>query len=524
MGMNQLRTGAMEEGRQNLETAFEGDPYNPWFKNTLDLLDTFVHFETVQTEHFEIFIHEREVELLGPYAAATAEAAFSALRERYGAAPPTPIRLEIYPNHSDFSVRTLGHTGLGALGVSFGSTLVMDSPSAFDPGDFNWASTLWHEVAHAFHLAMSDHRVPRWFTEGLAVHEQHKARLEWGHRASPGWLQAYESGRLQPVSGLNAGFIRPEYPEQVVFSYFQASLVFDLVESRWGLGSILAMLDGYREGRSNAEVFREVLGQSPREFDRTFDEYVWDRWGTEIQAVTAMADQIARSLAGVGDRDLERLRALSVENPESFQVRLAYGQALYREERFDEAEEELRAALRLFPEYGGMDSPYMFLAGIHRERGELERAARAFQQLGRLNETLYPVHLEEAELWSELGDQDAAARALEKAVEIVPFDVDAHSVLAAHYEQLGEAEGAVRERRAILALDPVDRAQAHYSLAAALAEAGDRDEARRQVLRALEIAPTYEPALELLLKLRRGGGGEDQSEGIGGVGTERRHE
>ena len=45
LGMNQLRTGAVEEGRANLEKAFAGDPYNPWYKNTLDLLDTFVHFE-----------------------------------------------------------------------------------------------------------------------------------------------------------------------------------------------------------------------------------------------------------------------------------------------------------------------------------------------------------------------------------------------------------------------------------------------------------------------------------------------
>ncbi len=248
LGMNQLRTGAVEAGRQSLETAFAGDPYNPWYKNTLDLLDTFGHYERIPTEHFEIFVHEREADLLGPYAAEVAEEAFAALQERYGAVPPTPIRLEIYPSHSDFSVRTLGLTGLGALGVSFGSTLVMDSPSALEAGNFNWASTLWHEVSHAFHLAMTDHRVPRWFTEGLAVHEQHKARPDWGHRASPGWLQAYQAGRLHPVSRLNEGFIRPEYPEQVVFSYYQASLVLDLIESRWGLDAVLAMLEGYRSG------------------------------------------------------------------------------------------------------------------------------------------------------------------------------------------------------------------------------------------------------------------------------------
>jgi Tfp pilus assembly protein PilF len=60
----------------------------------------------------------------------------------------------------------------------------------------------------------------------------------------------------------------------------------------------------------------------------------------------------------------------------------------------------------------------------------------------------------------------------------------------------------VRERRAIIALDPVDRAAAEYRLARAYLLAGDRAEARRAVLRALERAPNYQEAQELLLELR----------------------
>lgn len=517
LGMNQLRTGAVEAGQANLEKAFAGDPYNPWYKNTLDLLDTFGRFETVTTDHFKIFLDHDEAGLLGPYAAATAEEAFSALRERYGATPPIPIRLEIYPSHSDFSVRTLGLTGLGALGVSFGSTLVMDSPSAMGQGEFNWASTMWHEVSHAFHLAMSDHRVPRWFTEGLAVHEQHKASPEWGFRASPAWLQAYQAGRLHPVSGMNEGFIRPDYPEQVVFSYFQASVVFDLIESRWGMDAILGMLRGYGDGMSNSEVFREVLGTTPEAFDETFDEYVRERWGREMEAVSFASEEDAARVAHTALQDLEGLRLTALQYPGNFQSRLAYGRGLLAQGRFDQAEVELRAALSLFPDYGGTDSPYLYLAEIHIERGETEKAARALQQLGYRNEVAYSVHLREAELWLELGEETEAARALEKAVEIVPFDLDAHLKLAELLEELGDREGSVRERRAVLAMDPPDLAEAYYRLALALAGAGDRVEARSQLLRALDLAPSYEAALELLLELRGGGrdltGGKTMEEG-----------
>jgi tetratricopeptide (TPR) repeat protein len=512
LGLNQLRTGAVEEGRENLERAWEGDPFNPWYMNTLDLLDTFVRYETRRTEHFEILLHEREAQLLGPYAESIAEKAFAALAARYGATPPTPIRLEIYPSHPDFSVRTVGLTGLGALGVSFGSTLVMDSPSAMDPGEFNWASTLWHEVAHAFHLAMTDHRVPRWFTEGLAVHEQHKAQPRWGYGVSPGWLQAYGAGRLHPVSQMNLGFIRPEYPEQVIFSYYQGSLVFEFIEEQWGLGAILAMLDGYRRGQSTEQVFMDALGQSPGAFDEAFDTFVRARWEDQMEAVAPPVDgEGVRVLPGEG-AGLGGLQLWVQEEPGSFLARLALGRALFMEGRHEEAEPELQTALGLFPEYPGSDGPLTYLAQIYLESGEVERAARTLNRLGSLSEKLPEAHAQEADLWLELGEQQAATSALEKVVEILPFDLDAHEKLATQYEEAGNLSGAVRERRAVLALDPPDKAGAYYFLARALARAGDRNEARTQVLRALEIAPTFEPALDLLLELRREGGAEPAGE------------
>ena len=41
----------------------------------------------------------------------------------------------------------MGLPGLGALGVTFGKVVAMDSPSGRKPGDFHWASTLWHELS-----------------------------------------------------------------------------------------------------------------------------------------------------------------------------------------------------------------------------------------------------------------------------------------------------------------------------------------------------------------------------------------
>jgi hypothetical protein len=70
---------------------------------------------------------------------------------------------------------------------------------------------------------------------------------------------------------------------------------------------------------------------------------------------------------------------------------------------------------------------------------------------------------------------------------------------------LGDHPKTIRERRALVALEVVDRAQVLYELARAYYEAGDSVKARREVLRALEIAPSFDEALELLLVLQPGG-------------------
>ncbi len=63
-----------------------------------------------------------------------------------------------------------------------------------------------------------------------------------------------------------------------------------------------------------------------------------------------------------------------------------------------------------------------------------------------------------------------------------------------------------------MALDPVDRVEALYLLALAHHRAGERDEARLVVLQALEMAPNYEDALDLLLELHPPPDGENQEE------------
>lgn len=497
LGINQLRVGAIEEGQAELERAFEGDPFNPWYKNTLDLLDTFERYRITETGHFRIAIDEREAGLLAPYVAELAEEAYRSLAERYQYEPPIPIRLELFPSHTDFSVRTVGLAGLGALGVSFGSVVAMDSPSARGRGEFNWASTLWHEIAHVFHLGLSNHRVPRWLAEGFAVYEQRRGAPSWGHNLNPGFLIAYNQDRVPPVSQLNNGFVRPTYGDQVVHSYYQASLVCELIARDHGPEALVAMLREYAAGATTEEVFERVLGTELERFDRIFADFFEERFAGALAAVEPLP-----ALAERGSRSPDEVARLAAAHPDNFIAQVAMGAQLFDEDRLDEAEEYLARARDLFPEYAGPGSPGWLLARIFIQRGDSARALREIETLTAIDESFLEANLEESHLKEAAGDGTGAIRALERAVHIYPFDEETHDRLA---ELAGESAlypVAVRAREALVALDPVDMAGALYQLALAHHRAGDTASARRTVLRALERAPNFEAAQDLLMTLR----------------------
>jgi len=99
-------------------------------------------------------------------------------------------------------------------------------------------------------------------------------------------------------------------------------------------------------------------------------------------------------------------------------------------------------------------------------------------------------------------DDIAQLRALISQMGGLAEQAIANAILAL---QRDDAETAAREFRTVIALGPVDRAAAYTDLAESLFKGGKRAEAKKQTLAALEIAPNYERAQDLLLKIVGGG-------------------
>ncbi|MDE3197765.1 MAG: tetratricopeptide repeat protein, partial [Acidobacteriota bacterium] len=223
LGVNLMRMGHDGEAYTQLQLAYDNDhTADAATRNSLKLLDTYKDYKTFETPTTILKLDKKEADALRLYFEDQMKFNIGLFEKKYQYKVKEPIQVEVYPNHEDFAVRTLGLPGLGALGVTFDTVVAMDSPSGRKPGEFHWASTLRHEMSHVYILKLTNDRVPRWFTEGLAVHEETATTPDWGDRITPEIITAIRDKKLLPVAGIDRGFVHPEFPAQVIVSYFEA--------------------------------------------------------------------------------------------------------------------------------------------------------------------------------------------------------------------------------------------------------------------------------------------------------------
>ena len=477
LGVNLMRLGQDQEARRQLEMCYDHGYRNNATVNSLRLLDSFRNFVTIKAPGIILKLHKKEADLLRPYFEEQVRRNIADYEKKYRMTLPGPVQVEVYPDHEDFAVRTMGMPGLGALGVTFGEVVAMDSPSSREPGSFNWASTLRHEMSHVFILTATNHRVPRWFTEGLAVHEETEASPEWGDRITPEILVAVHDKKLLPVADLDRGFVRPEYPSQVLVSYFQAGRICDYIESRWGDDKLLDMVHSFAGHKTTVEVIQQDLGMKPDEFDRQFRDWL---------------DHSIGKTAANFDEWRKRLKDLA---------------ELSKSGQYDQVLKQGSEVLNLYPEYVFAANAYQFMADADVAKGN-ERAAAAmltsYEKMGGSS----PASLKElASLEEKLGEPEEAAKTLDRINYIYPMDEDLHRHLGDLWLRQKNFDGAIREYSAVVAMHPLDTASAQFNLAQAYFAVGRNQDAEDHILASLESAPGFRPAQKLLLQIEDAGKG-----------------
>lgn len=473
-----LRENRIGEARTHLQLAYQGDPFDPVTANTLRLLDSLDQFDVLvygtqssgAMPALILRMDKKESAVLAPYARALAERAMAAYSQRYHYQLSAPVVVEIYPNHDDFAVRTAGMPGIGLLGVTFGYVVAMDSPSSRAVNEFHWGTTLWHELAHVYTLESTEHRVPRWLSEGLSVFEEWRTGPIKGMEIPPYAYAAFAQHRQLPVADLDQGFIRPQYASQVQVSYMQAGLICDFIDRRFGFDKLLALLHAYDGSRDTAQALQVALGIGTEQFDQQFNADLQQQFGALLQQIEPWQRARAEAIAAVARSD------------------------------WGAAEQASKRALALLPQDVDDGSPWLALARSYQESGRPElldtlqeywhRGGHDPQALALLSQRLHAA-----------GRVEDAIAVMQSINYVAPFDDQTHGQLGEWLLEAGRAREALQEYQVALLLKPADLATAHLRLAQAQYALHATADARREVLAALELAPNFQPAQRLLLQI-----------------------
>lgn len=184
-----------------------------------------------------------------------------------------------------------------AAGVAYPSAhlalLALQAPDTWEAP--NLVELMRHELAH---LALSDavggQHIPRWFDEGLAIHES--GEVPWARRMV---LADAELGRrLLPFSDLDRGFPNDRYEVNVAYAEsadFVAFLLRDADRVRFG-----SLVQRMRGGTEFGRALEDAYGTDLRKLEYEWRTELSHRFGT-IPALTggALLWVVISALAGV---------------------------------------------------------------------------------------------------------------------------------------------------------------------------------------------------------------------------------
>jgi cellulose synthase operon protein C len=494
LGTDLLRTGDETSARALLDRVFKADPYDVVAYNLLGLLDTLEAFQTSQSELVTLRLHPDEAPVIGEHALPLADHALTTLAAKYHTTVRGPILIEVFPRHDDFAVRNVGLPGMiGALGACFGRVVTLDSPRARPPGSFAWQAALWHELAHVITLQLSGNRIPRWLTEGISVYEEKVARPDWGRNAELEFADLLARDSVIPLASLNRGFMDPS---TISIAYYEASLLVEYMVATHGQPSLEALVRAFADGTETDAALQRTMGTTMAGLEPGFLTWLHGRFDPIVAARTPPDDVVLAPRM-----PLDELEKLGREYPGYFDLQMRLGEARATAGDAAGAYAAWTRAATVLPVATGEEGPRERIAKLALSRGDAAPAIEALEGIVAHDGANVEAARQLAHLLDAAGDRTRSVAAWTRVAELDPFDATASAVLGRQALDARDGPNATRWFRAALAAGPADRAAAHCDLAEGYLSVGNSTLAKRQVMAALEEAPTYARAQDLLLEI-----------------------
>lgn len=513
LGGNLIRLGEEEEGRQHLELAFENDPFNVLTSNMLQVFDVMDEYATLETEHFRVRMSQQDATVLWPLMSTMLEDSWDRLVGKYGFEPEVPVTIQVFERTEDFAVRSVGLPDIGPLvGICFGKVITLISPDTLSA---NWQEILWHELVHVWTLQMTDNRMPRWLSEGISTWEESQGQPEWGRRQGLDLVRAYEQGQLLPVGDLDAGFLGANSNADLSFAYFESYMVVDYIVERFGFATLRELILAYQDEHDENLIFASVFNQDLDTFDAEFQQWVTD----QVEALNVYVHMEDSPDEGTGHGHGVRENSSAVlaelynnealreymqsrveEQPRDFQAHLQLGIVLFREQQYEQALTHLRQAQQILPTYSGYPSPSMVMAQVYDAMGNEDARLEQLRVMleNQQHDANTPLILANHALESRNLDQ--AKYYIDRALAVDPYQPEVQRRLADFANASDDTSLAVQAFEVLMALEVSDPVGARTDLASAYLANSQQAEAKETVLRALEQAPSYQRAQQILLE------------------------
>lgn len=517
-----LRLGEEDEGWRLVADVHEADGYDVNAYNLVTLKDTTDKFVALTNEHFTIRMDAREAKIYGPRVMALLQRAHDTLTKKYGLKLEKRTIVEIYPEQKDFGVRTFGMPdNPGFLGVCFGCLITANSPASSRGHTSNWEATLWHEFCHVITLTLTKNKMPRWLSEGISVYEERQASPAWGQVMNPRYREMILGDELTAVGDLSSAFLTAKSDLHLQFAYYESSLVVQFLVEKFGVEKLQKILADLATGKPINQAI--VAHTAPLEkVEKDFETYAKDLAnklapGLDFEKPKGIAGVLA-GLPGMKSEARPKDGTVVVPptapstpdnkpildplklHPKNFYVLTQQARKLIGEKKFAEAKEPLQKLIENYPTHTGGDSALWLLAQVQRELKETSQERATLTKLAALDADAVDAYLRLMELAAATKDWPVVAENARRYLAVNPLVAQPHRWLARASEELKQPTDAVAAYQTVLLLDPPDPADVHFRLAK-LFNPTDAKSAKQHVLMALEEAPRFREAHELLLKL-----------------------
>jgi len=508
-----LKQGREEEAWELAEEVAEADPYNVLAYNYGRLANQLETYETRETEHFVVKMREDEMAIYGGRVIELLNQARTVLNTKYGLNLKEKTLVEIFAEQQDFAIRTFGELGgAGYLGVCFGTVITMNSPNGAGVLSIsNWEATLWHEYCHVVTLTATKNRMPRWLSEGISVYEERQHSPVWGLRMNRGFrariLGEVEEGTrgLVPIGDLSSAFLQVEDSQDLMFAYYQSSLVVEYLVDRYGVEAMHSILEELAAGKRINQALAGVVGDM-EQLETEFAAFAQARarsYGESIDWEEPSPDE-------VDPLDVAAVEAYAAERPLNFWARKTLARAYLEQRDWRRAMAAARALIAMFPEYVESGNGYELLAEAARGAGDEAAERWAWSELARREDDAVPAYLRLMELGLRKEDWEDTWLNAERQLAVNPFVKRAHWCRGCAAEALGVDEKAAESYRKLLRLGPENPPEVRFRLARVLQDE-DADRARREVVEALLEAPRFREAHRLLSDLVDPAGSAEQA-------------